>query len=431
MKNLPEDIERMIKYLGREDPAITRLLKAYIRDPKMIDTVRNLLKRRCSRAGFDPDDPPVFWPVRQLPPGKVQLHRVTQGAMPGPQFALPENTITQHLGVFGHNGTGKSFITMHLVRQAIHAGMTVWAFDIEDEYSRLCSVLPPGSFVALKPEQLRFNLFQPPGPWIQPLGWLDELNLLLRGATYLRDGSMNVFRTGMTKLFERKNITAGGTDWPSLIEAIQYFRGLSFGPKSRSAGYVESLLNRLCNLAETLDPTATVTAGNMLEDLARRSVVFRLHDLTGIPLQSLVSFLLLWLARFREGASQDRTHIIIIIEEAHMLASEQSRQDIGENVLCRMFRTARKRGIALILCDQVPSQLPDAILGNLACRIVMRLTNARCIWSLQNSMGLDRQQAEAITALETRQAVLQYTLHPTPFAIEVPLLSFPAKPRFH
>ncbi|MFQ5799379.1 MAG: hypothetical protein ACE5H0_11920, partial [Bacteroidota bacterium] len=72
------------------------------------------------------------------------------------------------------------------------------------------------------------------------------------------------------------------------------------------------------------------------------------------------------------------------------LVSERSGRDIGESILCRMFRTARKRGIALVLCDQVPSELPPAILGNLACRIVMRLVNVRCIWSVQNSMGLDR-----------------------------------------
>jgi len=66
MDIFPEDIDLMANFLGREDPAIQRLLKVYIRDPKMRQTVRNLLKRRCVLAGFDPDDLPVFWykPVR-------------------------------------------------------------------------------------------------------------------------------------------------------------------------------------------------------------------------------------------------------------------------------------------------------------------------------------------------------------------------------
>ncbi len=428
MDNLPEDIELMAKYLGREDPAIQRLLKCYIRDPKNADTVRSLLKRRCVRAGFNPDDMSVFRPVRQLPQGQLQVGQVIQGTAPGPQLSLPIEIINQHIGTFGHNGTGKSYLTMHLAQQAIKAGLTVWIFDIEDEYSRLMPLFPDEQLVALEPEQLKFNFFQPPGDWIKPASWMDELGLLLRGATFLRDGSLNLFRAGLTKMFERKGITNGQTDWPSLVEVINYFQGLKFGPKMRSAGFLESLLNRIVTMGDTFDETAAVSQSNMLENLAQRSTIFRLHRLTGIPLQFLVSFLLLWLARFREGVSNDKPHLVII-EEAHMLSSEKARQDIGENILCRMFRTARKRGIGLILCDQVPSELPPAILGNLACRIVMRLANARCIWSIQNSMGLDRKQAEAISTMEPRKAVVHYTLHPTPFAIEIPEINLPAKPQ--
>jgi len=427
MDIIPEDIERMARFLGREDPAIKRLLKAYVCDPKMRQTVRNLLKRRCTLAGFDPDDPPVFWPVRELPPGRLEVGHVIQGAKPGPQFTLPEEVVTQHLGAFGHNGTGKSYLAMHLALQAAREGFRVWVFDLEDEYSRLVPMLPDGELAVVEPEQLRFNMFQPPGDWVKPVNWLDELNLLLRGGTFLRDGSLNIFRVGMSKLLERKGITTGSTDWPSLVEVIEFFEAVKFGPKSRSAGYIESLLNRLVTLADIFEPTAAVSTSNMLQMLARRSVIFRLHNLVGIPLQTLVSFLLLWLARFREGSPEGTTHVVII-EEAHMLASKESRQDIGESILCRMFRTARKRGIALILCDQVPSELPPAVLANLACRVVMRLASASCIWSVQSSMGLDRKQAEAIAALELRRAVVHYTLHPTPFEIEVPQLSFPEKP---
>ena len=428
MDIFPEDIELMVNFLGREDPAIQRLLKVYIRDPKMRQTVRNLLKRRCVLAGFDPDDNSVFWPVRELPPGMISIGQVTQGKMPGPQFDLPQDTITQHVGIFGHNGTGKTYLAMNLAAQAIRTGLNVWVFDIEDEYCRLSSILPEQDLVALEPHQLRLNLFQPPGEWVTPASWLDELSLLLRGATFLRDGSLNIFRTGMGKLLERKGITIGGSEWPSLLEVIEYFEGIKFGPKSRSAGFIESLLNRITTLAGTFDQMARITNSEMLSSLSQRSVIFRLHGLTGIPLQFLVSFLLLWLARFREGPSNNRPHIVII-EEAHMLASEKARQDIGESILCRMFRMARKRGIALILCDQVPSELPPAILGNLACRIVMRLVNARCIWSVQSSMGLDRRQAEAIASMEQRRAVVHYTLHPHSFAIQIPELIFPGKPQ--
>lgn len=78
MDILPEDIEFMADFLGREDPQVRRSLKAYIWNPKMRETFRNLLKRRCVRAGFDPDDPPVFWLVRNLEPGILSVGRVVQ-----------------------------------------------------------------------------------------------------------------------------------------------------------------------------------------------------------------------------------------------------------------------------------------------------------------------------------------------------------------
>jgi len=124
MDQIPEDIERMAKFLGWKDPAIRRLLKGYIRDPQMREAITNILKRRCVQAGFDPNDPPTFWPVRDLPHGLLEVGLVRQGSMPGPHFALPEEIVGQHVGIFGHNGTGKSYLAMHLVIQAMKAGLS-------------------------------------------------------------------------------------------------------------------------------------------------------------------------------------------------------------------------------------------------------------------------------------------------------------------
>ena len=146
---LPADIDLMVEFLGREDSDVRRLLKAYVRNPKMAGTVRALLKRRCKRAGYDADDPPVFWPVRSLPSGLVNVGKVLQGILPGPRFDLPQEILTQHVGILGHNGTGKSFLAMHIVSEVIRARQVAWVLDIEDEYSRLTPTLPAGALLAL------------------------------------------------------------------------------------------------------------------------------------------------------------------------------------------------------------------------------------------------------------------------------------------
>ena len=299
--------------------------------------------------------------------------------------------------------------------------MNIWVFDVEDEYSAVISMAPKGSLSALTPDHLRFNLFQPPGPWVSTKSWLNEICLLLRGL-WLRDASINLLRTGMRRLLRQKGVTQGMGQWPSLNEVIEFFRGKRYGPKSRNAGYLESILNRLESLADTLEQTAQITSSSMLTDLARRSVIFRLQGLAGLPLQFLVKFLLIWLTRYQEGV---REYVMVVVDEYHEFVAEKGRTDVGEDPLCRVSRTGRKRGIALVIADQLACKLPEAVLGNLGCRGVLRLVDAKSIWSLQSSMGLKRDQAEKIPQLEPRHAIVQYQLHPTPFEIRIPDLEFP------
>jgi len=425
---LPDDIQAMADFLGKDNPAVQRLVKVCLRNTQMATTVRRMLARRCLAAGFNPDDPPPFWPIRLLPPGIVHLGRVAQGSIPGPEFCLPKDAANEHVGIFGQSGSGKSFLDMYIVKQLVERGDVVWVIDVEDEFSRLLPLLPPGSLLPIHYTDLRVNFLQVPGPWVSIQNWLEEFCLLLRENCFLRDGSLNLFAIEMPELLDRTGVTRGGTNWPSLSEVIAFFDAKKLGPKTRNAGYMESLLNRLRSLAANFDQTSRVTGSSMLEDLAKRSVILRLPRLAGIPLQFLVSYLLLWLCRYKEGTAISDRLIFVVIEEAHMLGSEKARLDVGESTLCRTFRTARKRGLSLVICDQVPGELPQPVLANLACKVVMQLGTARSVWSLQTSMGLSREQADLLPALEKREAVVHYSLYSRPFKIEVPHLEFPPKP---
>ena len=426
-KMMPDDIERMADWLGRDDPAIQRLLRTAGRDPQMAQAVRDILWRRCRAAGIDPDNPPIFDPVHGLPEGQILLGHVAQGTG-SVSCALSVGICREHVGIFGHTGTGKTFLAKHVVRDLAQQGCTLWLMDVEDEYGDLVSILGKDRVVAITPDQLRLNFFQPPGPWVAPASWLEEVNLLFRGATFLRDGSLNLFRTQMLKLFDASGATKGTQDYPCLTEATARFAGMGFGPNSRNRGFVDSLLNRFNMLLDTFPGTAGVAVSDMMTRLAGRNVIFRMHQLKGIPMQFLVGYLLAWLMRYRDGVAPQPIHVALI-EEAHLQASAKERMDIGENILSRCFRLARKRGIALILCDQIPSELPPAIVGNLGCRVVMRLANPRDIWALQTSMGLDRDQALALSELQKRQAVVHYSLYPHAFMVQVPHMSFPPKPQ--
>ncbi len=423
---IPEDIERMADWLGRDDPEIQRLLKAVAMDPQMAEPVRHILRKRCRLAGIDPDNPPTFDPVRRLPEGDVPLGDMPHGPI-GAVCALPLQIFREHLGISGHSGTGKTCLAKRICSELARKGRQLWVMDVEDEYGDLLTILGPDNAVAVTSDHLRLNFFQPPGPWVSPASWLEEVNLLFRGATFLRDGSLNLFRSELLKLVDAAGVSTGGREYPSLADAVARLGGMGYGPNSRNKGFMDSLLNRFNMLLDAFPRLPDVTDSDMLARLAARNVIFRLADLKGIPLQFLVGFLLCWLMRYREGQPPEQTHVVLI-EEAHLQAAEKARMDIGENILSRSFRLARKRGLAFVLCDQIPSELPPAIVGNLGCRIVMRLANPRDIWAIQTSMALNHEQGAVLSELEKRQAVVHYSLYPRAFLIRVPDLQFPAKP---
>lgn len=118
----------------------------------------------------------------------------------------------------------------------------------------------------------------------------------------------------------------------------------------------------------------------------------------------------------------------LIIDEVHSLDADRKRNDIGSSALVTLFATGAKRGVRLVLSDQLLSRIVPGMLGNLDCRIIARLTNPKCIWFAQQSMGLSQSQTKRITRLKKREILVAYGGNPTPFLVKVKELCFPAKP---
>ena len=118
----------------------------------------------------------------------------------------------------------------------------------------------------------------------------------------------------------------------------------------------------------------------------------------------------------------------IAIDEEHRLHADSSRDDMGFSPIVDLFATGAKRGIQLALSTQFLSGVHPGVLANLGCRIITFLSNPRCIWLAQKSMGLSLEQARRITRLKEREVIVAYAGYPTPFVVRVNELSFPTKP---
>jgi len=426
---MPDGFDRLADFLGRDHRSIAGILWAAQHNSKMRGAAYYALRRRCKQeTGVNPDNLPPFPLVRELPAGELVVGNALNGQMLGPVFALPISDTKGHFGVFGATGQGKSFLAKHLITEFIRAGGRAWVFDTEGEHGDILSLLPAEVLVPVTPDALRISLFEPPRDSIEPKVWLGEIGLQLRGSTFIRDGAENLFGSSMLKLFERKGILTGSRAYPTLDEAFAHFAGMSFGPKSRNATWLESLTNRLTMLSNALGPTFSASTSGVLPFLANRSAIFRLNGLQGgVAVQFFAGFLLAWLAAYKEGETEPAMHMVVI-EEAHVLLPDRNRMDLGEAVLPDLFRRGRKRSMILAILDQVPGLLPPAVLANLGCCITMRITDPKSLWTMGNSMALTPEQSAVLPELQAREAVVRIAAHPKPFLARIRDLSFGPRP---
>jgi len=301
---LETELDRLAKQLGSHRADVRRLLDLAARSADGARLVKSIFRGRLRRAGMGPDDPGAFPLVQELPPGRLRIGRAINGSAEGPVFALPEGSKANicHTAVVGETRYGKTHLLLHLACQYMNAGGLCWIFDPEAEYDVLVeAVSGPLKPLVLAPRHLRINFFQPPTDAIPWKTWLEDICLLFRQETYLRDGSLNLFDMEMRSIIEHKGLVGGRPQFPSLAAALEHFRNLKFGGrKVRSGAWLESLLNRMGMLCNVFEETSRVTHSEMLPRLARRSVIFHLRGLRGLPLQFLVHYLVTWLARYRE-----------------------------------------------------------------------------------------------------------------------------------
>jgi len=304
------EIYRLVELLGpvaKDNPKVKGLLAALDLNPKMSDTVVKLLRCIAYQAGVDISDPAALPLITQLPQGGARVGTVINGMQEGPIFHVAEGSASdlENVGLFGLPRWGKTYILMQTALYTMLNGNVCWMFDVEDELSRLVDAIPePYKPLTIAPEHLRINLYQPPSDQISLRLWLQTIAYLLRGEVYIRDGAQNLFESSLGKLLKQKGAFEGSGQYPSLAETLCYFQSLKLGGSEvRGKTWLESLVNRMTMLVNTYEPTCHVTSSNMLELLANKSVIFRFHNIRGIPLHFLTNFLLTWLAVYKQGTS--------------------------------------------------------------------------------------------------------------------------------
>jgi DNA helicase HerA-like ATPase len=104
--------------------------------------------------------------------------------------------------------------------------------------------------------------------------------------------------------------------------------------------------------------------------------------------------------------------IVIIIEEAHILASYD--QTIAKRILARMAREGRKFGVFLIIVSQRPAYLDQTIMSQMNVQVFLRIVNPNDLSNISSSAEtLKKNYLEIIPNLLPGEAIISgYTKYP-------------------
>lgn len=423
MKSNIDDLVKLAEIARKKDKGTTNALLISALKPQKREKVAKILTLSAIPSLVAMQDNP-FWEFpleEEIEKGDISIGHVLEGNKIGFNISLPLSIFTEHIGIFGQSGSGKSFLCKYLASQLIKKRIPTWFFDFENEYSDLF-IESPNDFYILDSDDMKINLFQNP-PNTKPIEWFEKLMNVLRESLYLRDGSINMIGEFLYQQYKMRGILEGQKNYPALKDIHREINKVKFRVNSRNAGYWETLNNRCTDLVKL--PMFDCKQGLDFPMLMKKSVVFKLGGLSDYHQNLFVNYMLTYISCYRER-TDDEDLLVLLLDEGHRIINleKAKRADLGEPIAFEAARNFRKRGVSLVLSDQVPSLIPASWMGNLGTRLVMRLSHGGCIRSISDALALEREQRVFMTELPRRCMILHYIGWPKPVLIRIPELSF-------
>lgn len=329
--------------------------------------------------------PDFFAPVRGLGPDDMSLLSELRGDLEvgylksGREvLSLPvgiygQRAITEHMGVFGTTGSGKSNLVKVLAASVLNnGGYGLLVFDVHNEYRAALRQHP------LAAERVVVYNTMPHQEFTRVLGinpWEVTPDDLTACASFTEPQ--------MDALY--KIAAVWGQDWlpymlrydvADLSDELAGSTGQKF--QSRTISKIKSVcwnIKQELNIADGSEHTA-------LRDILRhleqgRVVLVELKNVSPLGEQALCSLLckklLAHYATLAEGEHPLDCPVLVVLEEAHRFLGKK--EYAASNIFARLVSEARKFNIGLCAVDQQPRLLADKVLSQLNTLFIMGLAS--------------------------------------------------------
>ncbi|HMM20202.1 MAG TPA: DUF87 domain-containing protein [Selenomonadales bacterium] len=320
--------------------------------------------------GLSPDDTALLSEMKgDLEIGFLKSGR---GILELPVGIYGSKAITEHIGIFGTTGSGKSNLVKVLAGSVIDNGnYGMLIFDVHNEYYRDLARHP-----RIRERLVVYNT-NPQADYAKQLAiQFDEVDPedITACATFTEPQFDAIYKlSSVLQANWMKDVLA--YDAADIIDELNACTGQKF--QSRTISKIKSIcwnLQQELNIQEE-NPSAI---GNMMKELETGKVVLiELKNISPVGEQALSTLLskklLQHYAAKREDEQLEARPVMIVLEEAHRFLGKK--EHTSNNVFARLVSEARKFNLGLCVVDQQPRLLADKVLSQLNTLFILGLAS--------------------------------------------------------
>jgi len=300
--------------------------------------------------------------------------------------------------ITARSGHGKTTLIMRITKELLRVKIPFLIFDFKKDYRHLIRHF--SELYVLSWKDLKINLLEPP-PKVEFNTWKQVLLWIIGSLSGVWHGSLNYLLQAIDETYKEKGRI------PRLSEV--YNKIVNANENSRKmldyASAIEvRLYGLLSQLGQAIDSERTLID---IEKLLEKPVVLELHDLSRDNQNVIILWFFFWIYAYRKehNIRERLTHLLIIDEAKRVFpateaysqtTAEYSKVPPSELILDEI----RSYTEGLILADQEPTKLSNAVKANTYIKICGFLGNGKDIDDMAQAMNLNEEEREVISHLE-------------------------------
>ncbi|NPA51905.1 MAG: ATP-binding protein [Aquificae bacterium] len=346
-----------------------------------------------------------------------------------PVFIDIEQVVLRHLAILAVTGAGKSNTVSVILKNIINLSGTVLVFDFHGEY--LKSKLTRNGKNAV-------NVIK---PLINPASLKPKEFASLIGIKQTAYIQFRYFRIALESLIENLE-EEKGKNWQNFISTNEFLQRLKeelenlgsteeegekrkkIKGKIREDSLYE-VLNKLEDLELELGHIIKLGIPPIIEEIKPGFVnVIDFSELDEDVADAIASNILRWSLEERKKAVRGKTSkipypILIVIEEAHILAGEKRNTD-SKYYIARIAREGRKFGLGITIVTQRPKGLDREILSQMNNMIILKLVEPEDQKHVQRaSESLSQELMNYLPGLNPGEAIIIGNMTKIPLLVKI------------